>query len=54
MNGGETAAMALSGTTIALQAVAMAMDILGSVLTIIPDFTLGASGLAVHLWQLPK
>jgi hypothetical protein len=44
MNEGEIAAMALSGTSIGLQAVAMVMDILGGVLTAIPNFTLGASG----------
>lgn len=44
MNAGEITASTLGGTTIALQAVAMSMDILGGVLTVIPDFTLGASG----------
>jgi hypothetical protein len=44
MNAGETGAIALTGTSLVVQAAALAADTLGGVLAAIPDFQAGASG----------
>lgn len=44
VNAGETAALALSGVSLGVHVAGTVADVLGGVLSLIPDFQLGASG----------